>query len=87
MEETGLKAEKVIYNKSQYFEPSNTLMLNFTCVIDKNSKLKLNNEVDYAQWFDFDDARVNIKRGSLAQKFLLGYLEGNISERGGVFEM
>jgi NAD+ diphosphatase len=74
MEETGLKADKIIYNRSQYFEPSNTLMLNFTCIIDKDSKLHTNDEIDFCQWFSFDDARKNIKPNCLAQDFLESYL-------------
>jgi NAD+ diphosphatase len=75
MEETGLKAEKITYNRSSYFEPSNTLMLNFSCVISSDSVLNTNDEIDFCQWFDFDSARKNIKPNCLAQEFLDSYLD------------
>ncbi len=75
MEETGLKAGRISYNRSHYFEPSNTLMLNFTCIIDKDSKLNTNYEIDYYQWFSFSEAKNNIKKDSLAQYFLNSYLD------------
>lgn len=69
-EEIGLNATDLKFNKSEYFEPTNTLMLNFTCVADSESLDGLNtNEVDFAQWFSLDDAKQNIKPNSLAQKF------------------
>jgi NAD+ diphosphatase len=74
MEETGLKVRQISFQRSQYFEPSNTLMLNYSCIIDENSRMVLNAEVDDAQWFSFEEAKKNIKQGSLAQTFLLEYL-------------
>jgi NAD+ diphosphatase len=76
MEETGLKVRQISFQRSQYFEPSNTLMLNYSCIIDENSRMVLNAEVDDAQWFSFEEAKKNIKQGSLAQTFLLEYLGG-----------
>ena len=75
-EETGLKAGRTVYNSSRYFERSNTLMLNFTCHIEGPNELLLNDEVDEAEWFGFDEARENIRPDSLAQFFLNSYLDG-----------
>ncbi|MGN0470105.1 MAG: NAD(+) diphosphatase [Acutalibacteraceae bacterium] len=70
-EEIGLDVTEVKFNKSEYFEPTNTLMLNFLCIADSESLAALNtDEVDYAQWFSLDDAKSNIKPNSLAQRFL-----------------
>jgi len=74
-EETGLESVSVSYNRSAYFEPTNTLMLNFTCIVRDDSLTGLTSEVDRAAWFTFDEARKAIKPGSLAQRFLNAFLE------------
>ena len=74
-EETGLNAGRIEYNRSEYFERSNTLMLNFTCHINGSPEYTLNREVDEAEWFTFDEARANIRPDSLAQRFLNSYLD------------
>ena len=75
LEETGLVAKKISFNRSKYFERSNTLMLNWTVEIEDASALKPNNEVDSYHWFTFEEARRNIKDCSLAQYFLNSYLD------------
>ena len=35
----------------------------------------VNEEVDNFKWFTFDEARANIKKNSLAERFLLHYLD------------
>ena len=74
-EETGLVAKKICFNRSRFFERSNTLMLNWTVEIEDASALKPNSEVDSYHWFTFDEARKNIKDCSLAQYFLNSYLD------------
>lgn len=70
-EEIGLDVKELKFNKSEYFKPTNTLMLNFLCVAESESLSALNtDEVDFAKWFLFDDAKNNIKKNSLAQRFL-----------------
>lgn len=72
-EEIGLDVRELKFNKSEYFEPTNTLMLNFSCIADNESLDGLNtDEVDFAQWFSLDNAKKNIKKNSLAQRFLFG---------------
>ena len=74
-EETGLNAVSVHFNRSEFFERSNTLMLNFTCVADSSSLEELNTrEVDRAEWFTFEQAKAEIRPESLAKRFLLSYL-------------
>lgn len=75
MEELGLQALTVSFNRSRYFPPSNTLMLNFTVTVKKEDAHP-NREVDAWQWFSLPDAREAIKPGSLARAFLLGKLDG-----------
>ena len=74
-EELGMEVVELHYNKSMYYERSNTLMLNFSCVVSDESLENMTAEVDEAMWFDFEEAKDNIKKDSLAQHFLLEYLK------------
>ena len=74
-EETGMTASYIRFNRTKFFEPSNTLMCNFTVYVDSDSELSTNKEIDSFNWFAFDDARKNIKPGSLAAEFLNAYLD------------
>ena len=73
-EELGAEASEVQFNQSQYFEPSNTLMLNFSCVL-RDAVLHPNQEIDACQWFSYPDAVEHIKPESLARKFLMAWLK------------
>lgn len=73
-EELGMKVEKMRYNSSQYFEKSNTLILNYTCMVSDEKLDKMTEEVDYAEWFTIQEAQEHIKRNSLAQHFLQAYI-------------
>lgn len=75
MEEIGIEVEKIDYNKSEYFEPSNTLMLNFSCVAKSEDLSGVNYEIDSAEWFDFENARKNVMHNSLAERFLIFFLD------------
>jgi NAD+ diphosphatase len=77
LEETGLNVSRLRFNRSHFFEPSNTLMLNFTCFVDDISTFSPNEEIDSSAWFTFEEARKNIKSDSLAQEFLWAYLDEN----------
>lgn len=70
MEETGLKVTSLSFNKSRYFEKSNTLMLNWLAVVEDEDLSGVTREVDYACWFPIEEARKNIRPQSLAQEFL-----------------
>ncbi|MCR5007015.1 MAG: NUDIX domain-containing protein [Oribacterium sp.] len=74
-EETGMTASHIRFNRTKFFEPSNTLMCNFTVYVEDDSELSTNKEIDSFNWFSFDDARKNIKPGSLAAEFLNAYLD------------
>ena len=74
-EEMGLEVTDTRFNHSHYFAPSNTLMLNFTVTV-AGEEPHPNREIDSWSWFDIEAARKNIRRPSLAQQFLDGYLDG-----------
>lgn len=74
-EEVGLCVGNITFNKSEYYGPSNTLMLNFSCIATSEDLSKMTKEVDKAQWFTFEEARENILPDSLAQRFLIAFLE------------
>lgn len=73
-EEVDLDVISLSYNKSEYFEKSNTLMFNFTCVVN-DMNFHLNDEVDEAKWFPLQKAREVIMPNSLAKRFLEYYLD------------
>ena len=74
-EEMGLDVTSVHFNHSHYFEPSNTLMLNFTVTVAGESPTP-NREIDSYRGFTPEEAKENIKQGSLAARFLYWYLDG-----------
>ena len=74
-EETGMTVSFLRFNRTKFFEPSDTLMCNFTAFVDDDSELCVNHEVDAYEWFTKDEARKNIKPGSLAAYFLNAYLD------------
>lgn len=73
-EELGLDIRAMCFNRSRYFPPSNTLLLNFA-VIAGESEPHPNWEVDAWRWFTIEEAKANIKPQSYAQMFLLHYLD------------
>ena len=74
-EEMGLKVLECHFNRSHYFAPSNTLMLNFTAIVEEQDA-DPNTEIDAYKWFSIEEARANIRDKSLAQVFLNGFFDG-----------
>ncbi len=75
-EEIGLNIVSYEFNASEYFERTNTLMVNFVCIADSESLDHLSpEEIDKAKWFTCEEAREAIMPNSLAKKFLLKYLD------------
>ena len=74
-EETGMTVSSLTFNRTQFFEPSNTLMCNFTAFVNDDSELSTNEEIDSYRWFTPDEARENILQNSLASYFLNAYLD------------
>ena len=79
-EETGLTVTRARFNRTRFFEPSNTLMINFTAYVSDAAALHINGEIDRYSWFTPEEARKNIKPGSLAAAFLNAYLDENPGE-------
>ena len=75
-EEMGLEVRKVRFNHSHFFAPSNTLMLNFTAEVE-SEEVHSDWEVDSYAWLSPEEARRQIRQGSLAQAFLEGALTGS----------
>ena len=74
-EEIGLSVRGVHFEKSEYFPPSNTLMLNFSCVAETEDLSGVSEEeIDYCRWFSFEEAVGAIARDSLAERFLQNFL-------------
>ena len=73
-EETGLHVSHMKFNRTSFFEPSNTLMCNFTAYVDNAKALHINQEIDRCKWFTPEEARANIRPNSLAEWFLDAYL-------------
>jgi NAD+ diphosphatase len=76
-EETGMTVTRARFNRTRFFEPSNTLMINFTAYVSDAAGIDTNAEIDRYRWFSPDEARRNIKPGSLAAEFLNAYLDEN----------
>ena len=74
-EEPGMTVSHIKFNRTCFFEPSNTLMCNFTAYVKDSSELSPNSEIDSYQWFSPEDARLNIRPNSLASQFLNAYLD------------
>jgi NAD+ diphosphatase len=74
-EETGLTVSRVQFNHSHYYARSNTLLLNFTAVVD-GMNVHENSEIDSYRWFTREETRKNVSKPSLAGDFLEGYLTG-----------
>ncbi len=73
-EEVGLNVNQLRFNRTEYFSKSNTLMINFICIVD-DENFTFNEEVDEAKWFNIEEAYKNITPCSLAKKFLRNYFE------------
>ena len=76
-EELGMTVSSMRFNRSHYFAPSNTLMLNYTVTV-RESEAHPNWEVDSWRWFGVEESRQNIRTHSLAEIFLNGYLDGGV---------
>ncbi len=74
-EELGLDVVKYHFNASEYFKPSNTLMVNFACQVSSDELTHCNEEIDHIEWYSKEEAREAIKPESLARKFLLHWLD------------
>ena len=72
-EELKLDSLEMRYNDTAYFEPSNTLMINYIVTLN-SEEVECNEEIDEAVWMTFDQACKIIKPNSLAELFLRKFL-------------
>lgn len=79
-EEVGLTVTGVRFNRSSFFEPSNTLMLNFTAYVSESEAVTITDEVDRYAWFTRQEAAEAILPDSLAQRFLSGWMKDTEAE-------
>ncbi|WP_025720074.1 NAD(+) diphosphatase [Paenibacillus sp. 1-18] len=75
MEEVGLQVDEYQYIRSEYFERSNTLMLNFVSIVNDDRLDVLSAEIDQARWFTLEEAKQAILKNSLAESFLLTIIQ------------
>ena len=68
-EELGMEALDLRYLNSHYYEPSETLMLNFSVTIDEEEPTP-NREVDSWRWFSISEAKRVVRPGGLAERLL-----------------
>ncbi len=74
-EELGVQAAGIRFNRTHYYGPSNTLMINFRIILD-SEEIHPNDEIDSWRWFTPEEARNNVRPDSLARDFLTGMLDG-----------
>ena len=74
-EELGVEAAAIRFNRTHYFGPSNTLMINFRVLLP-SEEIHPNEEIDDWQWFSLPEARKMVRPDSLARDFLEGMLDG-----------
>lgn len=74
-EETGMTVTHMKFNRTQFFEKSDALMCNFTAFVKDDSEFDPNYEIDSYAWFTRDGARANVRPNSLAEYFLVSYLD------------
>lgn len=75
-EEIGLNVHALRYNKSEYFEKTNTVVCNFIVVADRECLDFVSDwEVDHAAWYRFEQAKIEVKPCSLAQRFLSSFFD------------
>lgn len=79
-EETGMTVSHMKFNRTQFFEKSDTLMCNFTAFVKDANELAPNYEIDSCAWFTREEARANIRPDSLAEFFLISYLNEKHSD-------
>ena len=73
-EELNLDVTGLYFNRTRFFERSNTLMANFTCCVS-SLDAQPNDEIDSWGVYSYEEARKAIMPGSLAEQFLLAWME------------
>lgn len=79
-EEIGLQVHGITFQRSSFFEPSNTLMLNFSCIADSDDLSGVTDEVDHAEWVPLEESKQKIAQNSLASMFLNSFLQHRVQQ-------
>ncbi len=75
-EEIGRIPMEFTFNKSEYFEKSNTLISNFIVKLTSEDIFP-NHEIDYYEWINVEDVSKNLDNAKLAKKLWIYYLNKN----------
>lgn len=79
MEEVGLKVKNIKYYKSQPWSFSDTLLMGFTCELDGDDTIKLDqNELALGEWVKREDINVEFDNISLTNEMIVEFKKGNI---------
>lgn len=70
-EEIGLDVVALHFSASEYYEPTQTLMLNFECLVLEDDLSHTNDEVDEARWFSKEEALKQMKPNTLTKRFYM----------------
>ena len=79
MEEVGLVPVSIEFQKSRYYEKSNTLIFNFLCVVD-NEEVISNYEIDSYKWYSVDEAYEIVDKTRLVGYFYSYFYEKNVTK-------
>lgn len=71
-EELGLKASRLEYIKSYYYEKRDMLMLGYVAHV-KKAAFHISGEVDKAEWFSLEEAKGKVRNGSVAMQLIVDY--------------
>ncbi|MDO4976417.1 MAG: NUDIX domain-containing protein [Eubacteriales bacterium] len=74
-EELGLDVIDYTFNASEYFPPSNTLMVNFACKVSSDSLEHTNEEVDFVDWYPAEHVLDHMDPSILAARFVKKWTE------------
>jgi len=77
-EEIGVEPIEITFQKSMYWEKSNTLVFNYYVTI--KGDIKPNHEVDSYAWFDLEEALAEVAKGGLAEEFYNYYFKQNVKK-------
>jgi NAD+ diphosphatase len=75
-EEVGLTPIYHQFQKTEYWPRSNTLLINFYCIVD-DMNVTITDEVQSYKWFDIDEAYNIVDKTRLVGKFYTYFYENN----------
>ena len=76
-EEVGIIVDTVHYLNSYFYEGNDVLMVGFNAITIQNDIIIDQDELDKADWYDFNDCLHRIREGSIAFKLVKQFLNQN----------